>query len=223
MSASIAKRTVWSRLLGLFKAPEHRPVEVAAHLRSITPESAARLMGPGSVPPRAVQMDVPAVISPALVHKSVPHDEDASRVLPWPLLRATGAYQAEHLKTERALALSTAELVAKLDEPNAEAPGLQATKARAPARNLAGQLAVIARFNQPAARAPRLSSIKASALQSQAKHPLVKSRNSTSHRGALTANAKTAITDGHGRPQAIVIDLAAVKKLRRAGLAKRAA
>ena len=73
MSALNEQPAFWSRFFGIFKSPAGRANTVAAHLQSISPEAAARLMGPGSVPPKlntarlgavgaAVQPPIPAPI-----------------------------------------------------------------------------------------------------------------------------------------------------------------
>ena len=223
MSASVQKWSLWSRLFGPVNIPKARPetvvVAVAAHLQSMSPEAAARLMGPGSVPPRATSAAAPStetntVNSPQMAAAS----EDASRVLPWPLLRTTGIYQTEYSKTDRALALCTAELVAECDseEHDTTEPAIAASPA--PSRNLAGQLAVVARFNQPKSRAAGFASVKASAIKSQAKKTIGKAPVRSAQLSSPKSKAET-----HARPQAIVIDLASVKKAHRIGAARRAA
>lgn len=222
MSASKVKRSVWSRIMGLFKAPETAPELVAAHLRSMTPEAAARLMGPGSMPPRANKITAPA-IAPAVApaHQDMPLASE----MPLPLLRATGVFQTEHAKFDRALAHCAAELVTQLGIETASV-SLQLEEIssnKVLARKLAGQLAVVARLNQPSSRAGTSASVKSSASKAAAKSALAKhAAPVSSKRTLLTANVKSG-HDIYTRPQAVVIDLAAVKVLRRSEKARRAA
>lgn len=241
MSASNNKSSVWQRLKGIFEArpvatppiaahlrslsPEvaarvqgegsHRPV--AAHLRSLSPELVARLKGAGSQPPKTASTPViTAVLAPA---PNVSAHASPSKLtiddLPWPLLRSTGLFHAEHAKVDRALAMSTAELVAQLEGEVAKTQEITTVSSVA-RRNLAAQLAVIARFNQPVSRGANISA-KSAALREHAK---ISTYADTGKRPATSAKSAH---DMAARPQAIVIDLAAAKMKRRVDKARRAA
>ena len=223
MSASNIKRSVWSRILGIIAAPAIAEEPVAAHLRSMSPEDSARLLGAGSRPPRSI-----AITAPSSQH--VTQDEPVAGALPWPLLRTTGAFQAEHAKFDRALALSTVELLAQLcaeaDELLLDEAALtyQTARPATAARNLAGQLAVVARLNQPKARAASAQKAHGPAAKRYAKSALAKNAARSGQPVLERPAAGTkAGHDMHSRPQAIVIDLAAIKKVRRAEKFKRAA
>lgn len=195
---------------------------MAAHLRSMTPEAAARLMGPGSMPPRTNKISAPA-IAPA--EAQAVHGMAQASEMPLPLLRSTGSFQAEHAKVDRALAMRAAELAAQLsvEEPSVSLQLSEATSNRVSARNLAGQLAVVARFNQPSSRAGTSVSVKSSASKAAAKSALAKhAQQSSSKRTLKTATVKPGL-DIYTRPQAVVIDLCAVKVLRRSEKVRRAA
>lgn len=221
MSASKTKRSVWSRIMGIFKVPDSAPEVVAAHLRSMSPEAAARLMGPGSVPPRIGQVVKPAMLAAA----ATPELQDAPDLseLPMPLLRATGVFQAEHAKIDRALAQLTADRVAQLDSELSALLMSESIGPSASAHRLAARLAIVARLNQPASRGARMVSAKALASTAAAKSAVAKpSAHGASMRTPVSVNVKPG-HDAYMRPQAVVIDLAAVKVLRRSEKARRAA
>ncbi len=227
MSASEAKRSLWSRMLSIFKVAKPKRELTGAHLRSLSPETAARLLGAGSMQPRAVTPAEP--IAAALVGAPASRHEKAADVvvplnqqlssLPWPLLRTTGVFETEYAKMDRALAFSTADLVAQTQAQIINVADDVPVRATASARNLAGQLAVVARLNQPRGRAPNSAATKAKGIsKAYAK--------STTGKVAVHAAHVPAVKAGHdtfGRPQATVIDLAAIKKQRRTERSKRAA
>lgn len=221
MSASKVKRSAWSRFKGIFKAAEASSETVAAHLRSMTPEAAARLMGPGSVPPRANKITATAIVpavAPAL--QDMPH----TNAMPLPLLRSTGVFQAEHAKADRALAQCAAELVAQIDTEVASplVVDVSSNAVLAP-RKLAAQLAIVARLNQPSSRLSTSAFAKSSASKAAAKSALAKHAAPGSSKRPLL---NTTVKPGHDvytRPQAVIIDLAAIKVLHRSEKARRAA
>lgn len=223
MSASNAKQGFWSRLLGQFRSPERKPDLGPAHLRSMSPEDAARLMGPGSVPPRAIKAAVavthPVADTGAQVEQPV---ELKPAELPWPLLRTTGVFETERAKSDRAIVFSTADLLAMLGEADQPALPFEAAQVKAPSRNLAGQLAVVARLNQPSARAAKAHPAIATAGKPSKTSATVKG---AVYRGIARGHALNALTshDSNLRPQAVIIDLASVKKLHRIEKSKRAA
>ena len=228
MSASNAKQGFWSRLLAPFRAPERKLALGPAHLRSMSPEDAARLMGPGSVPPRAVKPAVAVahpvelIGAPNICGPSDQPVELKPAELPWPLLRTTGIFDSERAKSDRALVFSTADILAMLGDEDRPALPFEAAAVKAPSRNLAGQLAVVARLNQPSARAAKTHPALATAGKASKTSATVKG---AVYRGIARGHALNALTshDSKLRPQAVIIDLASVKKLHRIEKSKRAA
>jgi hypothetical protein len=205
-------------LVGLFTAPRVAVEPIAAHLLSMGPEQAARLFGAGSMPPRPE-------IAVALAAETAAVEVQTQNILPWPLFRTTGTFEAEHAEIDRALAECTAQLAAKLS-PDAEHIVAAAEATRPATHILAAQLAVVARLNQPRSRAvANGAAIKAVATKAAAAKGLKAkngARKAPAQLTAHTGNSQTIHTD-HARPLAEVIDLAAVKVLRRAEKARRAA
>ncbi len=219
MSAfQIKKRSWWSALAGLFAAPVAEAEPVAAHLRSMSPEEAARLLGAGSRPPAAQ-------IASALAGA----ESEIPKVLPWPLFRTTGSFETEHAESDRALAECTAELAVTLAPETVQAvltAGATHARSRPATHILAAQLAVVARLNQPKTRAAAngaaLKAMTNKAAAAKGRTAKAATRKAPSQSTAQTGIGP-AIHADHARPLAEVIDLAAVKVLRRAEKARRAA
>lgn len=216
MSAFNEQPAFWSRIFGVFRAPVARSNTAATHLQSMSPESAACLMGPGSVPPKPctpVANAISTAVQPSKLSLPSPN------ALPWPLLRTTGVFQDLHAQTDRALALSTINLVAQLSEEISAIASASNVAAVMQRRNFAGQLAVVARLNQPAARTSVKATAKAQASRKAAKSAYIQKR-------ALASVPASTAKPAHeiaAKPQALIIDLAAAKKLRRAEKPRRAA
>jgi hypothetical protein len=167
------------------------------------------------------------VIVPMHTELKMPAAGVVPQHLPWPLFRSTGSFAADHALNSWALAASSAGLIETLlcaDLGPARA-GLDLLTGSAPTqRTLAAQLAVVARLNQPKSRTSRGSAARSNAAQIAASRQTKSKLAGSNSAGTLSKPAlPAAFNHNAAQPQAIIIDLAAVKSRQRSDKSKRAA